>query len=271
MIYELRQKEKASILFNGWQETIIWSCLQNVMGQVYADSTESPASAMALLGDFCFLAGKPMEELVLYKPENNNLESSSKLGKNNKLESNRQDFVIMVPQNEIWAGMIEDCYKEKAKKVVRYAFKKNPDAFDQKALQKAIQTLPEEYTLKMMDRELFYRCREIAWCRDWVSQYRDYEMYQQYGLGAVILKEGEPIFGASSYSGYRGGIEIEIDTREDCRRQGLAYVCGAKLILECLKRGWNPSWDAQNLWSATLAQKLGYQFDCEYTAYEVSR
>lgn len=94
-------------------------------------------------------------------------------------------------------------------------------------------------------------------------------MYQKYGLGVVALKDGEPVSGASSYTSYNGGIEIEIDTREDHRRRGLAFACGAKLILECLARGWYPSWDAQNKWSAALAEKLGYHFDGEYTAYEV--
>ena len=31
-----------------------------------------------------------------------------------------------------------------------------------------------------------------------------------------------------------------------------------------------PSWDAQNMNSVRLAEKLGYEFDHEYTAYEVS-
>lgn len=109
------------------------------------------------------------------------------------------------------------------------------------------------------------------WCKDWVAQYRDYDTYRKYGLGAVILKDGEPVSGASSYSGYIGGIEVEIDTREDHRRRGLTLVCGAKLIVECLERGWYPSWDAQNKWSVSLAEKLGYHFDHEYTAYEVRR
>lgn len=88
-------------------------------------------------------------------------------------------------------------------------------------------------------------------------------------MGAVILKDGEPVSGASSYSGYQGGIEIEIDTREDFRRRGLALICGAKLILECQRCGRYPSWDAQNKGSVALAEKLGYHFEHEYTAYEV--
>lgn len=252
MIYEVKNMKKAADLFENWQESLIWSCLQGVMGRIYGDSGENPESVMALLGDFCYFAGKPSRELALYKPE-----------------QCKKDFVIMVPQNERWAEMIESCYPEKAKKVTRYAIKKEPGIFDRERLQQAVDGLPEGYSLKMVDEELFYGCKKLEWCRDWTAQYETYELYRKYGLGAVILKDGEPVSGACSYSGYLEGIEVEIDTREEYRRQGLAYICGAKLILECLERGWYASWDAQNKWSVALAQKLGYHFDREYTAYEI--
>lgn len=252
MTYKIEHTEKAAPLFTGWQETLIWSCLQNVMGEIYADSQDEPCSAMALIGDFCFLAGRPNKELAMYEPENC-----------------KKDFMIVVPQTEEWESVIEECYREKAKKTVRYAIKKEPSVFDTERLQQAVRELPQEYTLKMIDEEWFYRCREISWCRDFVSLYRDFEMYREHGLGVLILKDGEVVAGASSYSGYLEGIEIEIDTREDFRRRGLAYICASKLILECLARGLYPSWDAQNRWSAALAEKLGYHFDHEYTVYEV--
>lgn len=249
-----REREKAAVLFNDWQESLIWSCLQGVMGTIYVDASETPTSAVAVLGDFCFLAGKPNKEILLQD-----------------LEEDRRDFMIMVPQNHSWEEVIEGCYQDKAKKVTRYALKKEPGIFNRDKLQAIVDGLPDEYTLVMMDEALFWRCREIAWCKDWGAQYHDYAEYQQYGLGAVIVKDGEPVSGASSYSGYLGGIEVEIDTREDYRRMGLASVCGAKLILECLERGWYPSWDAQNLWSVALAEKLGYHFSHAYTAYEIVR
>ena len=85
----------------------------------------------------------------------------------------------------------------------------------------------------------------------------------------VILKDGIPVSGASSYASYQGGIEIDVDTKEGYRRKGLAYRCAARLILECLARNLYPSWDAQNLWSLALAKKLGYQYENSYTAYEI--
>ena len=251
MIHEMTQAKNAAGLFAGWQETMVWSCLQGVMGRVYGDDGEEPVSAMALLGDFCFFAGKPHRELVLEAPG---------------LEG--RDFLIMTPRDQGWAKLIEDCHGTGVKRSVRYAIKKEPDVFDRDRLRAAVDSLPEGYELRAMDQGLFLRCLEIPWCRDWVALYGDYAQYRERGLGAVILKDGEPVSGASSYSGYLGGIEIEIDTRTDYRRRGLAYICGAKLILDCLERGWYPSWDAQNLWSVALAEKLGYHFDHEYVVYE---
>lgn len=254
MICKMAEPRKAASLFAGWQETMIWSCLQGVMGAVYADCAGTPAAAMALLGDFCFLAGVPEEEFLLRAHE---------LG--------GRDFLILIPGNRGWEELIESRLGKRAHKTVRYAFKKEPDVFDRVWLQTLADGLPDGYVLRPMDEVLFRQCRKTEWCRDWTAQYKDYEMYQRYGLGAVVLKDEEPVSGASSYSGYPGGIEVEIDTREDFRRKGLACVCAAALILQCMDRGWYPSWDAQNLQSAALAEKLGYHPAGEYTAYEAVR
>lgn len=84
------------------------------------------------------------------------------------------------------------------------------------------------------------------------------------------FRKGVPVSGASSYSSYWEGIEVEVDTREEYRRRGLAYVCAAKLILECRNRKLYLSWDAHNMQSVALAEKLGYHYDHEYTAFSVS-
>lgn len=252
MIYERNGDPEIAALFGGWQETMIWSCLQGVMGRLYADSAETPESAMAILGDFCFFAGKPSAELVSYKPD-----------------WCTQDFIIMTACAPDWFEVIEAVYGERAKKVSRYAFRKDPDAFDQASLRAFAEAVPEGYALRMIDREFFDRCQAQDWSRDFVSLFDGYEQYEECGLGVVALWNGEIVAGASSYSSYLGGIEIEIDTEAEHRRRGLATACAARLMLECQNRGLYPSWDAQNLWSVALAKKLGYQFDHEYTAYEI--
>ena len=131
--------------------------------------------------------------------------------------------------------------------------------------------MPEGCELKMIDKELYDKCLLEEWSRDFVANYRDYALFEKLGLGVVMVKKctGEVVAGASSYSTYKDGIEIEIVTREDHRQQGLAYRCASKLILECLRRNLYPSWDARTRISVALAEKLGYEYSHEYAAYDI--
>lgn len=252
MIYEITNTDKASALFGNWEETLIWSCLQGIMGKIYGNDSDNPTAAMSLLGDFAFFAGEPDVELVSYKPN-----------------WCTQDFIIMVPQSEGWKRAITEFYGDRANIVSRYAIKKEPDIFDKQKLKAVISALPEEYELRMIDEPLYQMCRSESWSADLVSQFPTYNDYRRLGLGTVILKNNTIVSGASSYSRYREGIEIEIDTKKEYRRIGLAYVCGAKLILECINHNLYPSWDAQNRGSVALAEKLGYHYSHAYTAIEV--
>lgn len=247
MIYEVKDTQAASRLFGHWEETLITSCLQGVMGKLYGTDPEWPESAVAWLGDFAFYAGVPSRELLLAKPAG---------------------FLILVPQNEQWAALIEACFQDRCKRATRYAIKKDT-RFDTARLLSLVQALPQGYTLRRIDGELYDRCLEAKWSEDFVRVFGSKESFLEKGLGVVALKDGELAAGASSYSRYREGIEIEVDTRRDQRRLGLATACCARLILDCLERGLYPSWDAHNPISVSLSQKLGYEFSHEYPVYEV--
>ncbi|MGN0204157.1 MAG: GNAT family N-acetyltransferase [Coprococcus sp.] len=239
----------AAALFGDWKETLIYSCLQGVMGQIYADNEDMPESVAAVMGDFCFLAGKPDARFVSYD-----------YGRN---------FLIMDPQNDEWAQLIEAVCGGRALRRMRYAIKKEPDCFDREKLRDYIRELPPQYELKQIDREIYRECLENEWSRDLVACFPSWEEFERLGLGMVVAENNHIVSGAASYTRYLEGIEIEIDTKKEYRRQGLATAAGAALILECLDRGLYPSWDAQNLWSVALAEKLGYSFDYEYPVYEV--
>lgn len=247
MIYELENTSLAEKLFDGWEETLIWSCLQKVMGRIFVTDPISPSSAMAAVGCFVFPAGEPDRELVQGKPKG---------------------FVIMVPQSEAWAERIETCWPD-AKRTVRYAIRKDT-RFDRKALQGIADSLPAGYEIKRIDSKIYDLCLTDPVTADFVSAFKNKEQYLKLGRGVVILKNGKIVSGASSYTRYREGIEIEVDTVPAERRKGLASVASANLILDCLKEGLYPSWDAQNLNSVRMAEKLGYEFSHEYIAYEVA-
>lgn len=163
MVVELYDTSKVEDLFAGWQETLIYSCLQKIMGRIYVTDPEEPASAFAYVGCFGFVT------------------------------------------------------------------------------------------------------------RDFVSSFANKKQYLDLGRGIVILKDDKIVSGASSYTRYKEGIEIEVDTVESERRNHLATIACSALILRCLKENLYPSWDAQNINSVRLAEKLGYEFDHEYIAYEVDR
>ncbi len=244
--------KKLAPLVEGWEETMLWSCLQGHMGQAYGDCLEAPVSGQFLVGDFCFLAGVPNEELVRNR------------GRYPK------GFLILCSQSEEWDRLIEKVYPDNAKKVQRFAMKKEPGIFCVSKLRQAVESLPEGYVLADMDERLCEMARQEFWSRDLCSQFADSGDYCRRGLGVGILQDGRLVAGASSYTVYDGGIEIEIDTKKEHRRKGLAYAAGAGLLLKCLSRGLYPSWDAQNPWSRDLAIKLGYHFSHTYTAYEVT-
>lgn len=251
-VYEIKDKKKIERLFEGWQETMIWSCLQDCMGRAYADDSEHPGAAMIVIADFCFFAGAPDQELVRYKPMDCN-----------------SDFIIMISSGEEWEKLIERVYQGKAVKRERYAMKKEGNIFNQSELSEFVRKVQSAYELKLIDQALFEEVKETPWALDLCGNFPTWKEYEQHGLGIVALKKDVIVSGASSYTWYKEGIEIEIDTREDERRRGLALVCGAGLILECMKRNLYPSWDAQNQGSAALAEKLGYHFDHRYHAYEI--
>lgn len=244
--------KKLDSLFHNWNETLIWSCLHGFMGSAWADDIVNPTAAQIIIADFCFLAGSPNEELVRNKPQNH-----------------KSNFIIMVPENEEWAKLIEKVYKEKAVKVTRYATKKEKDIFNKEKLKSIVKNIESNYEIKLIDEKSYNMIIKNEWSKDLCSQFKDFNDYKKRGLGTAAFINGELVSGASSYTVYKNGIEIQIDTREDYRRKGLASACGAKLILECLKRNLYPSWDAQNQWSLSLAEKLGYHFDKEYYAYEI--
>lgn len=252
MIHQVTDMSGVAPLFDSWGPrlvTLIWSCLQGCSGTAWADDAAQPQSARIDNCGFVFLAGVPTAELL----------ETVQVGQ------------VLVPQNEAWAAAIEDFFGGRAEREIRYATEKEPEAFDKAQLERFAATLPEGYGLTAIDEALFDRLRGEEWSADLVAAFPDFAAFSANGLGIAAVKDGVPAAGAGTYCFYRGGIEIEIDTRQDARRQGLARACGAALMLECLARRLYPSWDAHNEASLALAKQLGYRSAGEYEVWSVTR
>ena len=58
--------ERIAPLFAHWDDTMVWSCLQGVMGRAVWNGSRTAAAIIS--GDFGFLAGEPDEELLRRVP-----------------------------------------------------------------------------------------------------------------------------------------------------------------------------------------------------------
>ncbi len=242
-------------LFAGWDEALIWACLDGCMGEVATDGRRPPRAARITTGDFSFFAGEPDDGLIA---------SAS--------------AAILVPRDAAWARAIGRVLGDGVERGVRYAVCKEPAAFDRARLARLAASLDGAYRLVPMDARLAALALSQPWSRDFCALFDGPADYARRGIGVAALRGEALVAGASSYAVYgrargaeggarRRGIEIQIDTREDHRRRGLATACGAALILACLARGLYPSWDAHDLRSVALAEKLGYRRKGPYPVY----
>ncbi|MCA1046574.1 GNAT family N-acetyltransferase [Bacillus toyonensis] len=253
MIYEanIHTRRKLVSMFEDFNNVILLSYLQGHMGRAWVNDLENPTVAQVTVGIFTFYTGDPnvkeTEELLRNIPEK----------------------MLVIVNSEEWKKRLETFYERKIDKFLRYKFKRNSEFFNRSKLQSFRSTLPKGYELRRIDEHIANNSTLHKLSEDFTSQFQSVEDYLNRGIGYSILYNGEVICGASSYSIYDKGIEIEVATDLNHRRKGLATVVSAALILDCLEKGKYPNWDAANTTSAKLAEKLGYVFDKAYDTYFV--
>ena len=249
------ETERIAPLFTKVEETPVWSCLQGVMGTAWANQKENPTAARIFVGGFLFFAGdssaEGAEELVKALPPCS------------------RPWRVVVPPDEDWAGLIEAVHKEKAQRTTRYAFYKDT-VFDESHLKRLRSSLSEEYRIVPFGEEVYQTSLAEEWSQDFCPHFDSLDDFLARGIGSAVYCGNEMVGGAASYTVYKSGIEIEIDVRKDHRNKGVGTACAADLILRCLETNLHPSWDAANLISVALAQKLGYRLRGDYPAYAVA-
>lgn len=217
------------------------SVLDGTMGEAYVDNISNPNFAILTVRKYCFMSGN-IEKENLYELINNKLKQ-----------------YIIIPSDNLKI-VIEEIYKDNINKLERYSIKKKP-LFDSKQLQEYITKVPEEYSIQEIDKNVAERIKEEKFIN--IT-----DNYEKNGVGYYCIYNNEIIGVASSNIFYKDGIEVNIKVKDEYRRKGIATALASKLILKCLEENKEISWDAANLWSVGLAEKLGFEYDSTYNIYK---
>ena len=251
---ELRYDQAGIIreLFGGWHENFIAAFLDGEMGRAWVDDPRQPTAAQVYIGGFSFLAGDP------HAP-------GAAALVNNQPERREIPEVFLIPQGSEWIDLVNG----PSQKLQRYSTEPPATRFSKRKLRAYVDGLSGKFEMRRIDEELYYRCLELDFAKDFVRGFKDAKHFLNRGIGFVALRGEEIVGGASSFLRYQQGIEVEVSVRTDMRRRGIASACSARLIQASVEMGIYPGWDAANIESIRLAEKLGYRIKSGYTAYSV--
>lgn len=253
---EIKRKDASILreLYKDSQDSLVWSYFDDCFGRAWADSAVSPTCAMIMCFSFLYFggdAGSVNAELLV-----------------RSIPLDEKEVIVVCPDKS-WEKLFKSTWEGKFETWKRFAIKKEGDIFDRAKLQGYIDRLDKKYKIRRIDGELYRKCLEDEQFMYFVLGFDSEEDFLKRGIGFCAMLGDEIVGGCSSYSVYAKGIEIEVDTDEEYRNQGIAAACAATLILDCLERGLYPAWDAANMTSVRLAERLGYHFSHEYIVYAV--
>lgn len=254
---ELNREQRHIItsLCENSREVLVRSALEGNMGNVWVAELENPSYCLVHLGDFAYLVGIPPKA-------KESLELREQI-----TESCMHDFIT--PSDERWSMWLNEVFMGEYRLVTRYALKKDEHHFDRDQLLQYMKEIPEGVKIKKIDERLYQHVIKEDWSRDLCGNYESAKHFLEYGMGYVAVKDRQVISGCSSYGSSQGMMEIEIQTKPEYRRKGLALACSAAFILECMDKGIYANWDAATAHSVSVAEKLGYVFEREYSVYHL--
>lgn len=239
-IYNYTNFDKIKPLFNDIRFFMGNSVLDGVMGKAYVDNTITPQIAFLAVRSYCFMSGNLSKEKL-----------------KNIIDKNFKNY-ILIPSDNL-KSEIENIYEDGIIKRQRFSIKKEVK-FNKTKLKDMLNKIPDKFEIIKINKNLSDRIKK----EDFINITDDYE---KNGIGYCCMYNNEIIGVASSNIFYKDGIEVNIGVKENYRRRGIATALAANLILECLKENKKISWDADNMNSVRLAQKLGFEYDSTYDIY----
>ncbi len=253
---EVKKNEMCNIadLFKGFEDSMVIACLQGYMGRAYVDRLSDPTIAMIVSGEYSFFAGNAKMEAAKALVEN----IFEYIGE-------ASTVAIYADDNLEWRDLLLSVPENNPVEVARYGIVQKDYEFNIYALNNFIDSMPEGYELKRFDKQIYEQAMSETWSKEFCETFDSVEDYLEKGFGFGALYQGKLVAGASTMTVYDGGIEVQVATKDEFQRKGLAMPCASALLLECMYRKIRPCWDAATLISKHMALKLGYEYKGEYS------
>lgn len=207
-------------------------------GFVLADNVEQPNIALSFIGG-----------CIIYGGDANHNSARDLI---HSMEV--QPAILSYPES--WAALVKDEYKEKAKIETRYYL---PFAsLDKERLLSIDLSTNNGYRIERIDEQLAEKLKGEIGEEYQIYHYPSLRDFAEKGCGFCITNRNEICSAAAAFLRSGNKIQIQVNTKQQYRQQGMATKTSAYMLRYCLENGITADWDAANTHSRDLAYKLGY-------------
>jgi GNAT superfamily N-acetyltransferase len=222
--------------------------IEGQMGKAFADDAVSPTVFEIELGHlFCYFAGNAASvagcEMIKSLPS----------------------YRMLMPSTPGWLEVAQEVHGDRLSKLARYSFSSGNLSIDH--LKCLLAGSPFRDRIRRID---VGTARQLSNSLDSIFEISDFESVEDFAERSIgyYLMDGDAMMGVA-YSSLvcSKGIEVSVFVTPEHRRNGVATCLASALIQWCLENNVDPHWDAANVESYGLAEKLSYAPIETYDAY----
>lgn len=217
--------------------------IEGQMGRAYVDDPARPTAWRISIGPFWYFAG----------------DANGPGGR--ALLAGLPPYNLLMPSPPAWAAAAKETFGDRLVTFPRYSF--DAGSLSEAHLSAILDASPHRDRVRRADAALLAR-------PDNYVEFEDFDSADDFlarGVGYTMMEDDRLVGAAYSSLVCSRGIEVSLFIDEPYRRRGVATAISAALLLECVRRGLRPNWDAANLESCALAEKLGYTPAGSYDSY----
>ena len=175
------------------------------------------------------------------------------------------DGIVVIPNSPDWLPVLREAASGRSvDQTSRFAFELSETI---PRLQES--PLPSGFDGRWLDYEQLLVAADSIDSHLLDQAYWNRDSWNAYGMAYGILQGDKYVSAASSFAAGVNIHEIEVATHEDFRGRGLATLAAQRFVNRCNETQRWASWDAVNMQSKRIAERLGFAFTHEYPVLKI--